>query len=304
MKKAVATIVLFILLIFFLLLLYHEQYLLNQQMIQKDIAYGQNLTDLEETIKKLNKQLEALKLAKASEIDQLTKYYEQIIEEINLVPEEETEQPTKIAYLTFDDGPSNNTVKILDILDKYDLKATFFVNGGDAQFFKDIYKRIYESGHTIGNHTYSHNYGTIYHSVEAFMNDFYQLEDLIFELTGVKPTVVRLPGGSNNPIGMKFGGQNIMYDIAEHISNKEYVYFDWNVDSKDASLVTAPKEVIIDAVLESIHNKEVVNILFHDSAVKTTTVEALPIIIENLLEQGFTFLPLSSDSHLIQFSVP
>lgn len=205
----------------------------------------------------------------------------------------------KIAYLTFDDGPSANTVQILDILKKYNIKATFFVNGRPSM--KNIYKRIVEEGHSIGNHTYSHNYKTIYSSVDGFIEDMNKLNDLLKETVGVTPTIIRFPGGSNNTVSKKYGGDDIMKKIARQVIDMGYQYFDWNVSSTDADKITQDKDVIVKAVLEGVKNKTKAVILMHDSAPKTTTVEALPEIIEELIKQGFRFESLKKDSYAPHF---
>jgi len=206
----------------------------------------------------------------------------------------------KIAYLTFDDGPSANTKQILDILKKYNIKATFFVNGNASK--KDLYKQIVNEGHTIGNHTYSHDYKNIYSSVEGYIGDMNKLNDFLEEVTGIRPTIVRLPGGSNNTVSHKYGGTKIMKQIVQKVTDKGYQYFDWNVSSTDAEKVKQDKDIIVKSVLEGAKNKNKAVILMHDSAPKTTTVEALPEIIDGLIKQGFKFDSLDEDSYAPHFS--
>lgn len=208
----------------------------------------------------------------------------------------------KIAYLTFDDGPSSNTIKILDTLKKYDIKATFFVNGRTDDKSKKIYKRIVEEGHTIGNHTYSHDYSYIYSGKAAFMKDFNKLQNYIKDLTGVKMTVLRFPGGSNNTVSYKYGGKGLMKQLTADMKNKGYVYFDWNVDSTDASVAKQSKSNIVRSVLNGCKGKKEAVILMHDSAPKTTSAEALPEIIEGLKKQGFQFDRISTDTYAPQFT--
>ena len=116
----------------------------------------------------------------------------------------------KIAYLTFDDGPSINTGKILDILKRYDIKATFFVVGRSDDNSKNLYKRIVKEGHAIGNHTYSHEYKTLYSSEENFLSDFKKLEHHIYDITGIKMDIMRFPGGSNTIIPNKYSDDKFM----------------------------------------------------------------------------------------------
>lgn len=207
----------------------------------------------------------------------------------------------KVAYLTFDDGPSANTEQILDILKKHKIKATFFVNGNTSK--KDLYKRIVDEGHSIGNHTYSHNYASIYSTVDDFLKDINKLNDFLEEVTGVRPNIIRFPGGSNNTVSHKYGGTEIMKEIVQKVVESGYQYFDWNVSSNDAEKLKQDKEVIVNSVLEGTKNKSKAVILMHDSAPKTTTAEALPEIIEGLIEQGFTFDSLDESSYAPHFKL-
>lgn len=207
----------------------------------------------------------------------------------------------KVVYLTFDDGPSKNTLNILNILDRYNIKATFFVNGSTSQLGINAYKAITDRGHAIGNHTYSHNYSKIYKSVEDFAEDFNKLQTLLHSSVGVKPKIVRLPGGSNNSISCKYGGATLMMEISKYLLNNGYTYFDWNIDSTDASVKLQSKAKIINSVLNKSKNKSSLIILLHDNSVKTTTVEALPEIIEGLINQGFEFRSLSPNEYINQF---
>ncbi|MCY6369725.1 polysaccharide deacetylase family protein [Clostridium ganghwense] len=207
----------------------------------------------------------------------------------------------KVVYLTFDDGPSNNTLKILDILDRYNVKATFFVNGSSSKFSINTYKTIVSKGHSLGNHTYSHNYSEIYKNIEGFIKDFNKLQNHLNNSIGIQPKIARLPGGSNNTVSRKYGGKSIMRDISKYLIDNDYTYFDWNVDSTDASVKLQNKNKIITSVLNRSKNKSAAIVLMHDNSLKTTTVEALPEIIEGLIKQGFEFRPLSSAEYINQF---
>jgi peptidoglycan-N-acetylglucosamine deacetylase len=209
----------------------------------------------------------------------------------------ETVKDLKFAYLTFDDGPSKNTSEILKILDEYNVKATFFVIHNDQ--YKDGYKEILDKGHTIALHSYTHDYETIYKSVDTFKNDIEKLKTFITTLTGKTPeNILRYPGGSTNTISRKYGGKDIMKKIIEQMSKENYAQFDWNVDSADASKRHVSKDVIVDNVLKYSKEKKRADILMHDANVKITTVQALPEIIEGLQAQGFIFDVLSTDESL------
>jgi peptidoglycan-N-acetylglucosamine deacetylase len=205
----------------------------------------------------------------------------------------------KIAYLTFDDGPSDNTIKILDILKENNIKATFFVNGRSDK--KETYARIANEGHIIGNHTYSHDYAALYKTIDGFTHDMQKLDDFIYGITGVKPEILRFPGGSNNQVSYKYGGVDFMDKLTKHIKQSGIKYFDWNVDSTDASVGTQDKNKIISEVLKNAKNKKQAIILMHDSAPKTTTALALPAIITGLKDQGFKFATLSPEVNVVQF---
>lgn len=204
----------------------------------------------------------------------------------------------KVAYLTFDDGPSSNTIKILDILDKYDVKATFFVIGKSGR--DKEYKAIVDRGHTIALHSYSHNYAKVYASEKAFWNEMNKVSDKIYSVTGVRTKILRFPGGSSNTVYKKYC-RGLMAKLKKSVPAKGYYYHDWNVSSGDASGNNISKYKIIANIKNGCKNKTTVNILMHDTgSAKRTTVEALPAIIEYLLAQGYDIQPITEDSVLIQ----
>lgn len=208
----------------------------------------------------------------------------------------------KIAYLTFDDGPSKNTLGILKILKRYNIKATFFVNGHPD--LADLYKQISDDGHALGNHTYSHAYKNIYVSPDNFKKDVKKLDNFLLEITGKEPNhVLRYPGGSNNNICVQYGGMRIMNSVIKKMNAEGYKYFDWNVDSSDASTYCQSKVNIVQAVLNQSSRIKHPVILMHDTDPKTTTVAALPEIIEGLKNQGFIFDVLSNDIYAPQFNI-
>ena len=207
----------------------------------------------------------------------------------------------KTIYLTFDDGPSINTGKILDILKEYDIKATFFVIGKTDDESRNLYNRIIKEGHVIGNHTYSHKYDAIYSGEENFLADFRELENCIYNITGVKMDIMRFPGGSNTTIPNKYCDDKFMARMTTKMLYDGYQYYDWNVDSRDAKAARQNKNIIISSVLEGIKYNNPAIVLFHDSPSKTTTVEALPIIIENLLKEDCVFKTLDKGSFYVHF---
>lgn len=209
---------------------------------------------------------------------------------------------SKIAYLTFDDGPSKNTTRILKILKENNIKATFFVNGHPG--LEEEYKAIVADGHVLANHTYSHDYGKVYSSVDNFKADVKKLDKYLEEVTGEAPShILRYPGGSNNTISYNYGGRKIMRQIVDEMA-KEYTHFDWNVDSTDASAMVQQKDKIVRSVLSESKQVKHAVILMHDLNPKTTTPDALPEIIKGLKEQGFEFDKMTKDSYPAQFVKP
>lgn len=192
-----------------------------------------------------------------------------------------------VAYLTFDDGPSANTERILDILAANNIKATFFVNGRGGR--ESTYLRIANEGHKIGNHTYSHDYSEVYSSREQFLNSVNQLNDYLGALGIAKPDIIRFPGGSNNQVSIPYGGADLMDMLVSDVMAYGYDYFDWNVSSGDASKITEEKGVIVNNVINGCKGKSNPVILMHDSGPKTTTAEALQEIIDYLRGQGYSF---------------
>ncbi len=205
-------------------------------------------------------------------------------------------KPTgKVCYLTFDDGPTKNTLKILNILDKYKVKATFFVID-TPQTKIEYVKKIHKAGHTVGLHSSSHNYSKIYSSTNAYFADLNKISKTVENLIGVKSKVIRFPGGGSNTVSMQYK-RGIMSTLSHQVTNKGYTYFDWNLDSEDASATTVSQTKIANNVIKGAKNKSSVCVLMHDAASKTTTVDALPKIITGLKKQGYTFKPLTKDCY-------
>lgn len=209
------------------------------------------------------------------------------------VPEEE---PVRKVYLTFDDGPSSNTNKILDILAQYDVKATFFVVGKEGEWAEDAYRRIVEEGHTLGMHSYTHVYQSIYASVEAYAEDLNRLRDYLYEVTGTESRFVRFPGGSSNTVS-----DVSMREFISYLNEEGITYFDWNVSSGDAGSKLLEPEEIVENCINGMGNKDTVVILMHDAAGRPTTVEALPALIERIQEMENTeLLPITDDTLPVQ----
>ena len=214
------------------------------------------------------------------------------------VPVGTTEQSDeKVVYLTLDDGPSDNTQAVLDILDKYNAKATLFVTG-EMPEYKDMIKVAYDKGHTIGMHTYSHDYPKVYASVDAYFQDLDQIGQLVKEEIGYVPCFIRFPGGSSNTVSKKYTA-GIMSTLVQEVQNRGYQYYDWNGSSGDGAVRTT-EELVAQATSFESNN---IILLCHDSHGKQTTVEALPQIIEHYQSLGYTFKALDRDSFVAHHGV-
>lgn len=218
------------------------------------------------------------------------------------VAEEETGSQDSVpaamhkVYLTFDDGPSVNTEKILDILDQYGVKATFFVVGKEDETSKEALQEIVDRGHSLGMHSFTHKYTEVYNSVEAFAEDFVKLRTYLDEVTGVTSNIYRFPGGSSNTIS------NIdMREFAEYLESWGVTFYDWNISSGDGESRLLTVDELVENSLQGIESRETSIILFHDAVGKPTTVEALPEIIENILAMEDTvILPITADTEPVQ----
>ena len=198
-------------------------------------------------------------------------------------------------YLTFDDGPSENTDKILDILDDYGIKATFFVNGREDEESLAAYKRIVDEGHTIAMHSYSHKYSEIYSSLDAFKKDYEKIQNLIYDTTGVESMYYRFPGGSSNRVSNAH-----MSDYIKFLNEQGIVYFDWNVSSGDATSQAFSADELVENVMSDVVKYKTSVVLMHDAKTKSTTVQALPEIIEALQKSGALILPIDENTDVIQ----
>lgn len=203
------------------------------------------------------------------------------------------DEPTeeKIVYLTIDDGPSKNTQLVLDILDKYKVKATFFVTNACPDYMGMI-KTAYEKGHTIGMHTYTHDYQTVYASADAYFADLDAIGQAVKAQIGYVPCFIRFPGGSSNSVSANYSS-GIMSYLTREVQNRGYQYYDWNVSSGDGAVRTVD-EIRAIATSGTLNN---IVLLCHDSEGKATTVEALPDIIEHYQKLGYEFRPLDRESY-------
>ncbi len=271
------------------------------QAMEKTAELEKQIKKLEESASKTKKELSKLKETNSNlekENDKLKKENSSLknskkpSSNNNSTQSTETTQTNvvtngkKICYLTFDDGPSDNTLKILKILDKYNVKATFFViNTSKLSYVK----KIKAAGHTVGLHSYTHDYDTIYKNSTAYFKDLNLISNAVKKQIGIESKIIRFPGGSSNTKGLTKA-------MRQQVIKKGYYYFDWNVDSMDASGHNVSYTKIKNSVLTAAKSRNSICVLMHDTSAKDTTVTALPYIIKGLKKQGYTFQALTEKS--------
>lgn len=203
-----------------------------------------------------------------------------------------------VIYLTFDDGPGQYTEKILDILSKYNIKATFFVTSGGSD---EIIKKEYDAGHSIGLHTSTHKWD-IYSSEETYFNDLEQVSNRVENITKEKAYLIRFPGGSSNTISRKYK-KGIMTSLASEVLKKGYHYFDWNVSVEDAGVCTKQKtyekkqECILNYFKKGLSFNRSNVVLMHD--IKKYTADTLEKMIIYAIEQGYTFDKITMETEQV-----
>lgn len=274
-----------------------------------------NLRGLDAKIEELSDRVDRIELtyilkseaaASLEAMDEETAIEAEVEEDVSLAPIERAEdivfderdvpEGYKSVYLTFDDGPSIYTSQILDVLDTYGVKATFFVTGIQAKNHPEWYKEIVDRGHTIGMHSYSHIYNKVYADEAAFEQDLDQIHDFILDTTGVDCKVFRFPGGSSNHVSTV-----AMSDLCELVHSKGYEYYDWNVSSQDATTPIPGAAVIVNNVVSGTGKYERSIVLMHDAGDKYSTVQALPAIIEGIQKSDkAVILPIGNNTEPIQ----
>lgn len=201
----------------------------------------------------------------------------------------------KVCYLTFDDGPNLSiTPQVLDVLRRYDVKATFFVVGSLVESNFDVARRIVEEGHLLANHSYSHNYKNLYSSTESFMTEIQKTEELIKSVNNSEEDsfpLIRFPGGSYNAGTYKEQKQI----IKEYLNTKGYYYCDWNSLNGDAEGSRKDADGLFEYFKESTNVEKPAVVLMHDAVTKQATVDSLARIIEYMSDNGYTFLRLDEN---------
>lgn len=200
--------------------------------------------------------------------------------------------PLTTVYLTFDDGPSLRTLEVLDILNRYNVKGTFFV-GKKVDTLKYIMTRTHAEGHTVALHAYNHDYKVIYASSEKFFYYLYKIQDWVESATGEKSYLYRFPGGSSNSSSRFNPG--IMTTLTREVQEEGFHYFDWNVSSGDGSSTTTA-DMMVTNVIKEIKPGGSYFVLMHDSLGHTNTVEALPQILDYLQSIGAQVLPITMET--------
>lgn len=205
---------------------------------------------------------------------------------------------SKIIYLTFDDGPGPYTQQLLDVLAKYNVKATFFTTSTKPDYLYMLTKEA-EAGHTVAIHTASHNYAKVYADEQAYFEDLRQQSAVIEQKTGKKSMLLRFPGGGSNQVSRRYC-PGIMSKLVQAVQDQGYKYFDWNVSSGDAGQ-TKDTEQVFQNVIAGVQRNDVSIVLQHD--IHSYSVNAVEKIIIWGLENGYTFLPLDESSPAVHHGV-
>lgn len=187
----------------------------------------------------------------------------------------------KYAFLTFDDGPSKAvTPEILKVLDKYNVKATFFIVGGLAEENRELLIKEYENGHAIGNHSYTHDYNKLYANVDSFKEEVDKTNKVFKQILGenFNTKLFRFPGG---------GFERYKNPFKDYLTSNGYRYIDWNALNGDAEGGNRSVDALVQRAINTVYGNEDVVILMHDAPAKKNTALALPRIIEYLKEQGY-----------------
>lgn len=249
----------------------------NIDIIEVNAKYEEYQKELQEAIIREQEEKERKRREKLPELTQ------EGIENVNHIYSSDT----KRAFLTFDDGPSSNTQPILDILKEKGIKATFFVLGSNVEKAPETVKRIYNEGHFIANHGYSHVYTSIYQSPQTVLDEYNRCNQLVRDAIGEQEYnshLFRFPGGF-------VGGQyaEIKNQAKDLLLQNNIVHVDWNALNGDSETKEPTVDFELQRIADTTCDKQSVVILMHDAEAKKVTVEALPNIIDYLKGQGYEF---------------
>ncbi len=193
------------------------------------------------------------------------------------------------AYLTFDCTPGENTRRILDVLDTYGIKATFFMRGVSDEAALEAMREVASRGHSVGLRSYSDSYQEIYQSVESYLEDFKKIYDLVYSTTGIRAEIFRFPGGSVNSYNSR-----IFRELIAEMTRRNFVFFDWHISGEDPLAESQTGDQIANQVLTGMEGQERGIIQLRDAADKSAVVDALPGIIEGLQANGYEFQLLTA----------
>lgn len=205
------------------------------------------------------------------------------------------QEEQRYAYLTFDDGPSDNTDRILDILKEKNVKATFFVVGKTDEKSKKRYQRIINEGHSLGMHSYTHDYSYIYSSMAHYKEDLMKLQDYLYEVTGERVKLYRFPGGSSNSVS-KIPIQSCI----NYLDKKGIIYYDWNASSEDAVSIGTSCDKLNENILKDALLYHNTVILMHDLHECTATVKGLEPLIDKLQKEGYILDAITQETVPVQ----
>jgi len=212
-------------------------------------------------------------------------------------PKKATSKKNKIC-LTFDDGPSHVTEKVLNVLKKNKVRSTFFIVDYDKED-KPLIRRMIDEGHTLAIHNYSHDYSKIYASTDSYIKYHTKLYKKIKKDFGYEARIMRFPGGTSNTVSRNYS-YGIMSRLSKKMTKKGFIYFDWNVDSGDASGNNISKTTIANNVIDGLSKNRTNVVLMHDSGAKMTTAKALQTIINYGNNNGYVFEPITEKTKKVQ----
>ena len=278
-KKVIVLIFLLITLIGLIIILKNSIEIINEYKVYEQ--YEEQLAILkkkeEEKQEEIKKEQERIRQERIPKLTQVGRDNMQTI----------YKSETKRVFLTFDDGPSTVTSSILDTLKQQNVKASFFVLGSRVEVMPEMTKKIYEEGHYIANHGYSHTYSSIYSSPQEVLNEYNKCNELVKNAIGVpeyNSYLFRFPGGlPGGPYA------TIKNEAKELLSKNDILSIDWNALSGDAETTKPTVEYELSRIIETVSNKNSVVILMHDAPAKKATAEALPQIINWLKENEYEF---------------
>lgn len=207
----------------------------------------------------------------------------------------------KIAYLTFDDGPTKNTPLLLRTLKSLNVRATFFVVGVNCRKFPDAVRQEASAGHAVGIHSWTHQYSYIYANTTNFMRDFNRLREYLAQQLGREPDICRFPGGTNNTVSLQYGKDHIMRQAVRQVESMNIRPIDWNVSPEDAMERVPSSGVIIRRVIQQTGSQHQPVILLHDLSRSTNTIHAVPQIVRSLRAKGYSFGILTAKTQAVLF---